>query len=49
VNVVLVLPAGIDIVVGTIEAWLSLVSVTVAPPEGAGMFSVTVPVDVFPP
>jgi len=49
VNVELVCPAGTVIESGTVATELSLESVTVAPPAGAAIFIVTVPVDVFPP
>jgi hypothetical protein len=49
-NVVLVLPAGIEILGGTwAEAVLLLCRVTVAPPVGAAPLNVTVPVALLPP
>ena len=49
VNVALVLPAGTVKLLGTVAAALLLLSVIFAPPEGATMLSVTVPVDDCPP
>ncbi len=43
VNVALVLSSGTVTVGGTLAAALSLLSVTTAPPLGAGPLSVTVP------
>jgi hypothetical protein len=50
VNVAVVAPAGTVTLTGTVAAAvLPLDSVTTAPPDGAGPFSVTVPVDEVPP
>ena len=50
VKVVLVEPAAIVTLAGTCAAAaLLLLSVTTAPPAGAAPFSVTVPVELFPP
>ena len=48
-NVALVAPAGTATLEGTLAAPLLLESATCAPPAGAGPFSVTVPVEEFPP
>jgi hypothetical protein len=49
VNVAAVAPAATVTLLGTVAAdVLLLVSVTFAPPDGAGPFSVTVPVDKLP-
>jgi hypothetical protein len=49
VNVVLTDPAGTLMTVGTVTlAWL-LDKLTVAPPMGAGPFSVTIPIELAPP
>ena len=45
----LVPPAGTVTLEGTVAAGSLLESVTCAPPAGAGPFSVTVPVEGFPP
>lgn len=45
VKVVLVAPAGMVTLDGTLAAELLLESVILAPPEGAGALSVTAPVD----
>ena len=42
-------PAGTVTLAGTVTAELLLCSVTTAPPEGAGLFSVIVPVAEVPP
>ena len=47
-NVVLVWPAGTVMLPGTVTKLLLLESVTSAPPDGAGMFRVTVPVEECP-
>jgi hypothetical protein len=44
-----VAPAGTVTLAGTVAAALLLDSVTAAPPEGAGAFKVTVPVEGLPP
>jgi hypothetical protein len=44
----LVWPAGIVMLPGTVTKLLVLPRVTSAPPEGAAMFNVTVPVDICP-
>ena len=49
VNVAVVAPAATVTVEGTVVQALSEVSVTVDPPDGAGPFRVTVPVDDVPP
>ena len=49
VNVAVVWPAAIETVAGIIAAALSLASLTVAPPGGAPVERVTVPVDGEPP
>ena len=50
VNVAVVAPAATVTLAGTwAAAVLLLVSVTIAPPTGAGLFNVTVPVEGFPP
>jgi hypothetical protein len=49
VNVLVVAFAAIVTLVGTVATALLLPTVTSAPPEGAGPFSVTVPVDALPP
>ena len=50
VNVAEVLPAGTVTLAGTVAAAVLLLeSVTTAPPVGAAPFSVTVPVELFPP
>jgi hypothetical protein len=49
VNVAVVAPAGTVTLAGTVADALLLVSVTTVPPEGAGPFSVTVPVEEVPP
>ena len=50
VNVALVAPAGTVTAEGTLAAPLSLARATCAPPAGAGLLSVTVPVeDCTPP
>lgn len=48
VNVALAEPAGMLTVAGTVAAALLLASETDAPPLGANMLSVTVPVEVAP-
>jgi hypothetical protein len=48
VKVPLDCPAGMVMLDGTVTKLLVLDRVTSAPPEGAAMFSVTVPVDGFP-
>jgi hypothetical protein len=49
VNVVLVAPAGIATLLGTVAAAALLDNVTTAPPLGAGLLRVTVPVEDVPP
>jgi hypothetical protein len=49
VNVALVCPCGTTTLEGTLAAVLLLERKTPAPPEGAAMFRVTVPVDELPP
>jgi len=49
VNVALLAPARTVTLGGTLAAPLLLVSITCAPPVGAGPLSVTVPVDCTPP
>jgi hypothetical protein len=49
VNVWLVAPAAIVMLAGSVAPVLLLVRVTTAPPDGAALVSVTVPVEVFPP
>jgi hypothetical protein len=50
VNVALVAPAATVTLVGTVATEvLLLLSVTTAPPVGAALLNVTVPVDVAPP
>lgn len=49
VNVALAAPAGTFTVAGTVAAALLLASETDAPPVGASMLSVTVPVEDVPP
>jgi hypothetical protein len=49
VNVAVVLPAGTVTLLGTLAELLLLESVTTAPPEGAAMVRVTVPVALVPP
>ena len=49
VKVAVVLPAATVTVAGTLAEALPLVSETTAPPVGAGLFSVTVPVELLPP
>jgi hypothetical protein len=49
VNVALVVPAATVTFAGVVEEALLSDSVTTAPPVGAGLFSVTVPVEEFPP
>jgi hypothetical protein len=49
VTVPLVLPAGMMMLAVTEAAALLLVKVTAWPPEGAGLFSVTVPCEELPP
>lgn len=44
-----VAPAGMVTLAGTLATVLSLVSVTTAPPAGATLLEVTVPVEVRPP
>jgi len=48
-NVLLVAPAAIVTLDGTLTAALSLLSVTTAPPPGAGVLRLTVPVAELPP
>jgi hypothetical protein len=48
VKVAVVLPAATVTVAGTTAAVLLLLSETAAPPVGAGLFSVTVPVELLP-
>lgn len=48
VNVAVVLPAVTVVVAGTTAEVLLLLSETTAPPVGAGLFSVTVPVELAP-
>lgn len=48
-NVAVVPPAATVIDAGTCAVVRLLVRVTTIPPEGAGLFKVTVPVDGFPP
>jgi hypothetical protein len=49
VNVAVVAPAATVTLAGTVAAALSLDSATTAPPEGAELPSVTVPVEELPP
>jgi len=49
VNVTEVFPAATVAVAGTTAEALSLLSDTTAPPVGAGLFSVSVPVELLPP
>jgi hypothetical protein len=49
VKVVDMLPAGTVTLAGTVAAGSPLESVTTAPPEGAEVLSVTVPVELAPP
>jgi len=49
VNVPDVLPAATVVVVGTTAEVLSLLNETTAPPAGAGLFRVSVPVELLPP
>ena len=49
VNVPDVLPAATVAVAGTTAEVLSLLNDTTAPPVGAGLFRVSVPVEVLPP
>ena len=49
VNVALVVPAGTVTFAGVVEDALLSDRVTTAPPVGAGLFKVTVPVEEFPP
>jgi hypothetical protein len=48
-KVAVVAPAATVTLPATVAAALSLDSVTEAPPAGAGLLSVTVPVEEFPP
>ena len=48
-KVALVYPAPTVTVAGTVADGLLLLNATAAPPTGAGPFSVTVPVELFPP
>jgi hypothetical protein len=49
VNVALVAPAGTLTLAGTLVAVALLVSKTPAPPAGAALLSMTVPVEALPP
>ena len=49
VNVAVVFPAVTVAVAGTTAEVLSLLNDTTAPPAGAGLFRVTVPVEELPP
>ena len=49
VNVPDVLPAATVVVVGTTAEVLLLLNDTTAPPAGAGLFRVSVPVELLPP
>ena len=49
VNVALVVPAATVTFAGVVEDALLLDRVTTAPPAGAGLFNVTVPVEEVPP
>jgi hypothetical protein len=49
VNVAVVAPAATVTLTGTVADPLSLESVTTAPPTGAALLNVTVPVELLPP
>ena len=49
VNVAVMAPAATVTLAGTLAALLSLANVITAPPVGAGLSSITVPLELLPP